>query len=202
MDVDDLAMCDGQDSLFDLPDAGEDMPDCGWEYEAVVGFLGTPDTAGLPGGVERSGTARWEWLTGLARWPGAPAGAVLVSLQTEDDVARPLWDAVEALEESGIRVTEVRNVVRQATSVSGARAADDAAAAVNTRLARRPGHELLADLETARTSWLERAGITTEPGLEQVAQIRVWWEQFPDGDDGSGQLRKLAALYGRCVEGR
>ncbi|MFI5857321.1 hypothetical protein [Streptomyces parvulus] len=196
---DDLDICEGQSSLFDLP-AADEMPDGGWSYEAYVHFLGAPDTAALPGNLERSGAATWEWLTGAARWPGAPGGAVLVSLQTEEDIAQALWETVEALEETGLRVTEVRDVLRAASPAAEAQPEDEAAALVNNNLGRRPGRELLVELEHARRAWLERAGITLERGLEQTAQIRVWWEQHPLGDDGSSQLRTLTDLYSRCLE--
>lgn len=195
MDVDDLDICEGQSSLFDLPVADEEMPDGGWAYEAYAHFLGSPDIAALPGGLEQFGTASWEWLIDMAHWPGAPGGAVLVSVQTEDDVAQPLWETVEALEETGLRVTDVRDVLRVATGAARARPEDEAAARVNAKLGRRPGHALLPELEQARIAWLERAGITPDRGLEQTAQIRVWWEHHPDGDDGSSQLRALADLY-------
>ncbi|MFD4376621.1 hypothetical protein [Streptomyces sp. NPDC058486] len=134
-------------------------------------------------------------------WPQAPGGAVLAYTRTEGDPEAALWEAVEALEETGVRVTLVDGLGRHGADEASYRAEDAVKAALNGRLAARPNHRLLEELEAAKAAWLVRAGITVEAGLERTAQMRQWWERFPAGDDGSGQLRAVSGLYGRFMEG-
>ncbi|MFF2228940.1 hypothetical protein ACFVV7_37105 [Streptomyces globisporus] len=185
---------EGQESLFDLAVSAEPLiVENGRQYEAEVVYLGTPDDASV-GGWEKTGDLRWQWLQSL-RWPQAPGGGAHVTLCAAGDPASALWDAVLTIEDAGVRVIAVPWVSR--LDDAGVRE-EDIESRLRAQLAARPGQPALEELQEAKLRWLERAGIAREDP-ERSAQLRTWWERHPSGDDGSGQLRELAAAYGRCA---
>lgn len=126
--------------------------------------------------------------------PAAPKGAGLVSVRTEDDVAQPLWEAVEALEETGVRDTGGCDVLRAAPAAARSQPEDEAADRVNVKPSRGSGQGMPAELEDARIACLERAGITLEYGLGQTARSRFWWEQHPDGGHAGRTRSRIARI--------
>ncbi|WP_331759277.1 hypothetical protein [Streptomyces anulatus] len=188
---------EGQGSLFDL--AVPDEPcivESGRSFEAEALFLGTPDDASV-GGWEKTGDLRWQWLPSL-RWPHAPGGGVHMTMSAAGDPAGALWDAVLTVEAAGVRVVSVPWVSRLGEAGVPDQREEEIEFALRAQLRSRPGQSALEELEEAKLRWLERAGIAREDPA-RAAQLRAWWERHPNGDDGSGQLREVAAAYGRCV---